>query len=144
MARSGQKRPFVYAVSYSFSGRLPLGTSEGGRGSARREGGCCLREWKHAVRQWERALLCRPFIQVLIICSVWLIIVVFGGDILFNGSVHLPSLTVLGRSAVACTALYIWIDTYAHAHAKTPMPKLTSLQFQARCFALPHINVRWC
>lgn len=28
----------MYVVSYFFSGRLPLGTSEGGRGSARREG----------------------------------------------------------------------------------------------------------
>lgn len=32
------KWPSVYLVSYFFSGRLPLGTSEGGRGSGRREG----------------------------------------------------------------------------------------------------------
>ena len=55
------KWPFVYVLSYFFSGRLPLGMSEsGGQRGAREPGGLwrwrdgCLREWKHAVRQWEK------------------------------------------------------------------------------------------
>lgn len=73
----------MYVVSYFFSGRLPLGTSEGGRGSVRREGamgvgvveggpGRWLSERVKACSQTvgEGALLRRSFIQVLIICSV--------------------------------------------------------------------------
>lgn len=50
-------------------------------------GGCV---WRKACSQTVGQA--PAFIQVLIICSQWLIIVVFGNDMLFNGNVHLLTL----------------------------------------------------
>lgn len=76
------KWPSVYAVSYFFSGRLPLGTSMGGGGVGVRRvsgagravgtrlGGAAVWESKSMQSDSGRGVFCSSFIQVLIICSL--------------------------------------------------------------------------